>query len=53
VRGQPRSASTGDMAGKLAVGGAVRLLVSACKSPRMSNLGTRAISGVQEATWTS
>ena len=53
VRGQPRSASTGEMAGKLAVEGAVPLQFNAYKIPLMRNLVKRAISGVQEATWKS
>jgi xanthine dehydrogenase YagS FAD-binding subunit len=53
VRGQARSASTGEMAGKLAVEGAVPLQFNAYKIPLMRNLVKRAISGVQEATWKS
>jgi xanthine dehydrogenase YagS FAD-binding subunit len=53
VRGQPRSAATGEMAGKLAVQGAIPLQFNAYKIPLMRNLVKRAISGVQEATWTS
>src|SRR6266568_1302365 len=53
VRGQPRSAATGAMAGKLAVQGAVPLQFNAYKIPLMRNLVKRAIGGVQEATWTS
>jgi xanthine dehydrogenase YagS FAD-binding subunit len=53
VRGQPRSASTGEMAGKLAVEGAVPLQFNAYKIPLMRNLVKRAMSGVQEGTWTS
>ena len=53
VRGRSRSAATGDMAGKLAVQGAVPLQFNAYKIPLMRNLVKRAISGVQEATWAS
>ncbi len=53
VRGKPRSAATGEMAGKLAVQGAVPLQFNAYKIPLMRNLVKRAIHGVEEATWTS
>ncbi|HXO36543.1 MAG TPA: xanthine dehydrogenase family protein subunit M [Candidatus Acidoferrales bacterium] len=53
VRGRPRSAATGEMAGKLAVQGAVPLQFNAYKIPLMKHLVKRAISGVQEATWES
>jgi xanthine dehydrogenase YagS FAD-binding subunit len=53
VRGQSRTAATGEMAGKLAVQGAVPLQFNAYKIPLMRNLVKRAISGVQEATWES
>ena len=53
VRGKPANASTGEMAGKLAVQGAVPLQFNAYKIPLMRNLVKRAIGGVQEATWTS
>jgi xanthine dehydrogenase YagS FAD-binding subunit len=53
VRGQPADASTGEMAGKLAVKGAVPLQFNAYKVPLMRNLVKRAIGGVQEATWAS
>jgi xanthine dehydrogenase YagS FAD-binding subunit len=51
VRGKQRSAATGEMAGKLAVQGAVPLQFNAYKIPLMRNLVKRAIGGVQEATW--
>jgi xanthine dehydrogenase YagS FAD-binding subunit len=51
VRGQQRSASTGEMAGKLAAQGAVPLQFNAYKIPLMRNLVKRAIGGVQEASW--
>ena len=53
VRGKPRTSSTGEAAGKLAVQGAVPLQFNAYKIPLMRNLVKRAISGVQEATWAS
>jgi xanthine dehydrogenase YagS FAD-binding subunit len=53
VRGKPPSAGTGEMAGKLAVRGAVPLQFNAYKIPLMRNLVKRAIGGVEEATWTS
>jgi xanthine dehydrogenase YagS FAD-binding subunit len=53
VHGQSRSAATGEMAGKLAVQGAVPLQFNSYKIPLMRNLVKRAISGVQEATWAS
>lgn len=53
VRGKPRSAATGEMAGKLAVQGAIPLKFNAYKIPLMRNLVKRSISGVEEATWTS
>ena len=53
VRGKPATAETGEMAGKLAVQGAVPLQFNAYKIPLMRNLVKRAIAGVQEATWTS
>jgi xanthine dehydrogenase YagS FAD-binding subunit len=48
VRGTPA-----EMAGKIAVQGAVPLQFNAYKIPLMRNLVKRAIGGVQEATWTS
>lgn len=53
VRGLPATAATGEMAGKLAVQGAVPLQFNAYKIPLMRNLVKRAIGGVQEATWAS
>src|SRR6202048_2328959 len=53
VRGKPPNAATGEMAGKLAVMGAVPLQFNAYKIPLMRNLVKRAIGGVQEAAWTS
>ena len=53
VRGKARSVATGEMAGKLAVKGAIPLQFNTYKSPLMRNLVKRAISGVEEATWGS
>ena len=53
VRGKPRNAATGEMAGKLAVQGAMPLQFNAYKIPLMRNLVKRAIAGVEEATWAS
>ena len=51
VHGKPPNASTGEMAGKLAVQGAVPLQFNAYKIPLMRNLVKRAVGGVEEATW--
>jgi len=53
VRGKLATAATGEMAGKLAVQGAVLLKFNAYKIPLMRNLVKRAIGGVEEATWAS
>jgi len=57
VRGKPRNAATGEMAGKLAVQKAVPLQFNAYKIPLMRNLVKRAIVGAgiraEEATWAS
>jgi xanthine dehydrogenase YagS FAD-binding subunit len=57
VRGKPPNAATGEMAGKLAVQGAIPLQFNAYKIPLMRNLVKRAIvgqgSGAEEATWAS
>lgn len=52
-RGKERSMETGQMAGKVAVEGAVPLQFNAYKIPLMRNLVNRSIVGVQEATWAS
>ena len=52
VQGKPPNAATGEMAGKLAVRGAVPLQFNAYKIPLMRNLVKRAIGGVEEAKWT-
>jgi xanthine dehydrogenase YagS FAD-binding subunit len=51
VRGKPANAETGEMAGKMAVTGAVPLQFNAYKIPLMRNLVKRAIIGPQEAAW--
>jgi xanthine dehydrogenase YagS FAD-binding subunit len=53
VRGKPATAATGELAGKLAVQGAVPLQFNAYKIPLMRNLVKRAIGGVEEAKWES
>src|SRR5580658_1207690 len=53
VRGMPPNAATGEMAGGLAVQGAVPLQFNAYKIPLMRNLVKRAIGGVEQATWVS
>jgi xanthine dehydrogenase YagS FAD-binding subunit len=53
VRGKPATASTGEMAGDLAVRGAIPLQFNAYKIPLMRNLVKRAIGGVEEARWAS
>src|SRR4029077_2145151 len=53
VRGKPPSAATGEVAGKLAVQGAVPLQFNAYKIPLMRNLVKRAIGGIEEAKWAS
>ncbi|MGA3032860.1 MAG: xanthine dehydrogenase family protein subunit M [Terracidiphilus sp.] len=47
VRGKPANAETGEMAGKMAVAGAVPLQFNAYKIPLMRNLVKRSIVGVQ------
>jgi xanthine dehydrogenase YagS FAD-binding subunit len=53
VRGKPATPATGEIAGRLAVQGAVPLQFNAYKIPLMRNLVKRAIGGVEEAKWTS
>jgi len=53
VYGMPPNADTAEMAGKLAVQGAVPLQFNAYKIPLMRNLVKRAIGGVEQATWVS
>ncbi|HEY4053300.1 MAG TPA: xanthine dehydrogenase family protein subunit M [Terriglobales bacterium] len=51
IRGHARNAATAEVAGKLAVQGAVPLQFNAYKIPLMRNLVKRSITGVQEASW--
>jgi xanthine dehydrogenase YagS FAD-binding subunit len=51
VAGKPADSNTGEMAGRLAVQGAVPLQFNAYKIPLMRNLVKRAIGGVPEASW--
>src|SRR6202046_2692085 len=53
VRGKPAIASTGEMAGELAVRGAIPLQFNAYKIPLMRNLVKRAIGGTEVARWAS
>jgi xanthine dehydrogenase YagS FAD-binding subunit len=53
VVGKPPNATTGEMAGKIAVQGALPLQFNAYKIPLMRNLVKRAIGGVEQATWAS
>jgi xanthine dehydrogenase YagS FAD-binding subunit len=53
VSGKPANAATGEMAGRLAVQGAVPLQFNFYKIPLMRNLVKRAIGGVEEAKWAS
>src|SRR5271169_1474774 len=57
VLGKPRNAATGEMAGRVAVQGAVPLKFNAYKIPLMRNLVKRAIvrqgAGVEDAAWAS
>ena len=50
VRGMTPNAATGEMAGKLAVQGAIPLQFNSYKIPLMRNLVKRAIGGVEQAT---
>jgi xanthine dehydrogenase YagS FAD-binding subunit len=53
VRGKPANRTIGEMAGRLAVEGAVPLQFNAYKMPLMRNLVMRALCGVEEARWTT
>lgn len=53
VIGRPADKATGEMAGKIAVQGAIPLKHNAYKIPLMRNLVKRAIGGVEEAAWKS
>ena len=51
IKGKPANAATGEMAGKMAVEGALPLQFNAYKIPLMRNLVKRAIGGVEVAKW--
>jgi xanthine dehydrogenase YagS FAD-binding subunit len=53
VVGKPTNAATGEMAGRLAVQGALPLQFNGYKIPLMRNLVKRSIGGVEQATWAS
>src|SRR5437773_7158452 len=53
VVGKPRNEETEDMAGRMAVEGAVTLRYNAYKVPLMRNLVKRAIRGSEGGSWTS
>ena len=53
VRGKPANRTVGEMAGRLAIEGAVPLQFNGYKIPLMRNLVMRALCGVEEARWTS
>ena len=53
IKGKPNNAATGEMAGKLAVQGAMPLQFNAYKVPLMRNLVKRAVGGVEVASWAS
>ena len=53
VVGKPPNAATGEMAGKMAVQGALPLQFNGYKIPLMRNLVKRSIGGVEQATWAS
>jgi len=51
ITGKPRNSATADMAGQLAIEGAVPLRYNGYKVPLLRNLVKRAIRGVEEAKW--
>ncbi|HZR22371.1 MAG TPA: xanthine dehydrogenase family protein subunit M [Vicinamibacterales bacterium] len=53
VLGKPRNEETADMAGKMAIDGAVALRYNGYKLPLMRNLVKRAIRGSEGGAWTS
>ena len=53
ITGKAANEETADMAGKLAIQGAIPLQHNAYKIPLMRNLVKRSIRGVPEATWVS
>ena len=53
IAGKPRNEETANLAGKMAVEGAVTLRHNGYKVPLMRNLVKRAIRGSEGGTWTS
>src|SRR5271154_3007154 len=53
IKGKPNNAATGEMAGKMAVEGAIALQFNGYKIPLMRNLVKRSIGGVEVASWAS
>jgi len=53
IVGKARDEATADMAGRMAVEGAVTLRYNGYKVPLMRNLVKRAIRGSEGGTWTS
>ena len=53
IVGKPRNEATAEMAGRIAIEGAVPLRYNAYKIPLMRNLVKRAIRGVEAGSWTS
>jgi xanthine dehydrogenase YagS FAD-binding subunit len=53
IVGKPANSATGEVAGSIAVQGAVPLQFNAYKIPLMRNLVKRSIGGVEQATWAS
>ena len=53
IVGKPRNEATAELAGGIAIEGAVPLRYNAYKIPLMRNLVKRAIRGVEAGTWTS
>jgi xanthine dehydrogenase YagS FAD-binding subunit len=53
IVGKPANSATGEVAGNIAVQGAVPLQFNAYKIPLMRNLVKRSIGGVEQATWAS
>jgi xanthine dehydrogenase YagS FAD-binding subunit len=51
VKGKPKNAETGDMAGKMAIDGVVPLKHNGYKVPLLRNLVKRSIRGVEEPKW--
>ena len=53
IKGKPNNPATGEMAGKMAVEGAIALQFNGYKIPLMRNLVKRSIGGVEVASWAS